>query len=160
MSNNKPDLDELKLAPEIIDLSKKIEKEISFNEAGVASLGKDFYESTLPEGLTTDMVSKIQKHHQNLASATGLALTNTAVPYMKKHKDINTVELVMPVLKDKLEGSFDRSKTYPARGEGAEPLTKYGVLNMNFTVNGAVNQRGTLKKIRGYANEFAASQLS
>lgn len=152
-------LAELKIPQDMLDLSKRLEKSFKIGEGGQINIDKTLFAETLPEGLTMDDVNRVQKHTENLVGATVLALGHTATPYLKKHKDAKNVELTFPMGKSSFSAVYDRMKEYPGRGEGAEKIIKYGTVTADFTTHGAVGNRGTLKKLRGYLNDFAAEQL-
>ncbi len=159
MSNPTPSLDELKLAPEVLELSKRMEKEFKI-EGGVINVDKSFYESTLPADLTIAQVNAVQKHRQVVAEAASLALSHLGTAHVKKNKDAHQVELVLPMAKDRFECLYDRVKERPVPGSTTgEKSIKYGVLTPSFVANGAVGSRGGLKKIRAYSSDFAAAAL-
>lgn len=162
MANDKtnPALDELKLSPEILTLASKFEKIFKVGDGGQIAVDKTVYAETLPDGLTMEQVDAVQKHNSNVASAATLALIHNGTRYLAKHKDAKSVEVTMPIGKDRFESVLDRVKEYPGRGEGAEKVVKYGVVTPGWTTNGAVGSRGSMKKLRGYANEFARDLLA
>lgn len=155
----KPSVDDLKLNQSVLDMRKALAKEFKVGEGGVIPCSKEVVESVLSEE-SLKSVADAQKVMADLAAATALAMTDVSIPYLKKNKDAARVELTMPVLKDKLESTFDRVKVSRNPMAGGAEVTKYGVLNMSYTVNGAVNQRGAIKKIRTYASELADFELN
>lgn len=161
MSNEKPNLDDLKLGDDLLALRDKIKTEYKgkIGEGGVITPEKDLAERVLPEGSIAKL-NEASKIVQLFTSAHGLAMVELGNEHMRKHKDATSIEARVQVGKDVLEQSYEKSKTYAARGEGAEPITKWGVLNTSFVTTGATNSRGTLKKIRAYANQLAAHELS
>lgn len=155
----KPSLDDLKLSENVLNLRKALVKELKVGDGGVISVSKDTVEAVVgAESLKS--VADAQKVIADLAAATALAVTDLSVPYLKKNKDVSRVELMMPVAKDKIEATFDRTKTSRNPLNGGEPVTRFGVLNMSYTANGAVNQRGVVKKIRSYASQLADYELN
>lgn len=161
MSNEKTtSLDELKLPKEVLDLAKRLEKTFKIGDGNIINVEKDVFADTLPDGLTIEQVEQVQKHRDHLVSAASLALGHIATGHFKKHKDVKTVELSMPFAKDKFAATYDRSREYPGRGEGAEKIVKFGVLTADFTANGAVGSRGSLNKVRKYLNGYTDSVLN
>lgn len=159
MSNQKPNLDELNLSQEILDLHAAQMKALKIGEGAQIAGTKETVPSLLsPEDYKT--VVAAQKITKDFLAATALTMSELSVAHMKKNKDVNTTELVLPYGDDKIEATFDRSKTYPGQGKDAEPVVKHGVLSMSYTASGAVNQRGAIKKIRGFANALASAELS
>lgn len=152
-------LESLKLSPEMQKLTQRLEKEFKVGEGHQINIDKSLYKDLLPEGLTVDDVDRVQRHHANLAAAATIALGHVAVPYLKKHKDVNTVELTMPLQKDVFEAAFERRKEYPGRGDGAEKIVKWGVVTAGLTVHGAVGSRGVMKKARAYLNDFTKDAI-
>ena len=170
MANDKtpnPAFDELNLSPEIIALAAKFEKQFKVGDGGQIQTDKELYASTLPEGLTMEQVTAVQKHDHNVASAATLALIHVGTKYLAKHKDAKTVEVSIAAGKDRFEAVYDRSKEYPGGKDAKllptgerEKVTKYGVVTPSWTVNGAVGNRGVMKKIRAYGNEHARAALA
>lgn len=158
-SSEKPSIEDMKLPAAITDLSRKLEKEFTVGDGSLVNPDKDAITRVLPEE-SVKVLSEAQKIYSDLTSATALAFHNVSHAYMKKNKSVERVELHMPVLRDKIEGTYDRSKISRSPVPGSEPTTKYGILNMSLTVNGTVNQRGHLKKIRAYASDLAAHELA
>lgn len=157
--SDKKETPELKISEALQTLSKKIEKQLKIGEGGVAVLEKDFYESTLPEGLSMADVKRVQEHNKDVFEATAHALANLGLPYLKKHKDIEAVTTGYAIGKDAVDLRFLRSKTTPGFG-GGEPKTTYGVLDGKISVNGSAPSKGFFKKLRTYHAELAAAQLA
>lgn len=153
-------LESLKLSPEMLKLTERLEKVFKIGEGNQINVDKAVYKDLLPEGLTEEDVDRVQRHHANLATAVHIALGHVAAPYMKKHKDVNSIELNMPLRKDALEAVIERRKEYPGRGEGAEKIVKWGVITAGITTHGAVSSRGTVKKARAYINQFTQDTLA
>lgn len=150
----KPSIDELKLASNVLEVKKALVKGMKVDDGGMITVSKETVEAAVgADALKT--VADAQRVIADLAAGTALAVTEVSIPYMKKNKDVNRVELLMPVAKDKIEATFDRSKVTRNPMAGGEEVTKFGVLNMSYTANGAVNQRGAVKKIRSYASALA-----
>lgn len=159
MSNSIPSIADQNLPTEVTALAAKLAKEFKIDEAGNINLGKDVFATTLPEGLTIETVRKVQDHRQQVASAAAIALMEVGAADLKKHKERDTVSLQFPFEKDRLEMTFDRTREYPGRGEGAEKIVKHGVLTPSFIANGAVGSRGSLKKIKDFSNAYTAAVL-
>lgn len=147
---------EIKLPEAIVQLAKKIEKDLSVGEGGVIALEKDFFESTLPEDLTMALVKKVQDHSAEVYSAAALALGRKAAPYLKKNKGVQGVTLSYAEGRNTADLRYDGEKTFPAMG-GGEPRVSYGVTSGKYTVNGAQTSRGSLKKVRAHLMQEAAA---
>lgn len=159
MSNAKPDLNDLKLSPEILAFAEKLTPKIEINEANVANLG-NVVEELLPAGYSLDEYNRYAKLRDNLAAGAVLALSNAGLPHLKKNADVDQVELILPIGKDRFEATLQRERTRPIPGKPDETQTTYGVITPYFTANGAVGSRGPIKKIRAYVSSLAATELS
>ena len=146
--------EELKVSAEILELAKSLKKEYKIGEGGIVEVGKDFYESHLPEGLTLKDVERVQKHNSNLVAASGLALGEVGIPHFKKDKKADQISIEFAAGKDKIGAVFQRQRTM-TNPQGGEPITKYGVLTSTYKARAASNV-GALKRVRQHLNDQAA----
>lgn len=147
---------ELKVPQSVLDLAKKIRKDIKIGEGGVVEFEKNFFESTLPEDLPMSVVKRVQEHTADVISAVGLAAGQEGNAYFKKNKEAQTITGGFGIGRDDFEFQYARSKTYPGVKD-RPPTTTNGVLIPKYTAAGAVASRGHLKKIKAFLSEQAAN---
>lgn len=93
------------------DLMSKLKANL---ETGTIDVPEDYYESTLPEGLTVDQLKKLQKHHQSLLAGTVYAAGGLARDTFKENEDLGELSLSWK------EGHMVQDVFYtrePAKGE-------------------------------------------
>jgi hypothetical protein len=154
--------DAIVFKPETRELADKIKSHIHIDpKTGIADPEKlkTAYVDTLPEGITADVALAIDNHNTRFAAAGFLALGETGVPFLKKHKSINEVQATFPTVgKSKFEGVFERSSQ--VRAPGQEPTTKFGTGSLKLDFYGGSQSRGEFKKVRDHLTDLAASALS
>lgn len=139
-------------------LAKTLKGKISIGENGVASIDKDTYVTLLPETVSEPAVRALQGFHSELAAAATLATGELAIPYLKKNKDVGSVNLSIPMIgKDTLDVSIKREKvvTNPASGE---KTTTYGAATTGFSVY-STRPRGEMAKVKSHLAELAMKSL-
>lgn len=149
------------IKPVVLDLADKIKKAATFDpKTGTATVEKDLYETLLPETVTKAQAIALQDHNTALFAAGQLALGELAEPAMKKHKDLSTASLVVPMLgKDTMDFQYDREKEIrnPGAKEGQPATsTKYGVSSGSITTYGT-KSRGQLDKVKKHLSASALS---
>jgi hypothetical protein len=143
---------------DILELSKTLKGKIKIGENGVATVEEGTYVSLLPEGVTEDNARKLQSFHSELAAAATLATGELAVPYMKKHKDVVSVDLTIPMIgKDSLDVNIKREKTV-TNPQSKEQSTVYGAATAGFTVY-STRPRGEMAKVKSHLAELAMKAL-
>lgn len=157
MSNNSNDKPSSKLNDSITTMAAEIKKEFKIGEGGVVEVPKDFYEKTLPAGMTMADVRKVQDHDANLIAATGLALGEVGIDHFKRHKKADQLSVDFVAGKNKVGLVFQRSKKVQD-GKGGT-LEKHGALSARYVVSGAGN-RGNFKKVRDHLAGMAADVLA
>lgn len=159
MSNKETAAPELKVSETVLELADKIGKQLKIDDQGTAVLDKEFIEGLYPEGLK-DAEKRVQDFRADIVSAAAKALGEAGNKYFKKHQDATDVRTGFALGKDSVELTYQRQKTYPSLKEGADPITKYGVISSKYTANGAVNSRGSFKKVAAYLQAVAADTLA
>lgn len=143
---------------DVTDLAKVLKGKIKIGDNGHATIEDGTYVSLLPEGIDEAAVKKLQGFHSTLAAATTLATGELAVPYLKKNKDVNVVELSLPMVgKDTLDVTIKREKA------GINPSTKeatltYGAASTGFSVY-STRSRGEMAKVKSHLAELALKSL-
>jgi len=151
----------IKIKPVVRELATAIKESLETDsKAGVISEKEEgsVYISTLPEGITEDIVSTISSHNTNFVAASSLAVGELALDGLAKNSSIDrfTGHIDM-VGKDKITVNVDRSKTYPAIGSN-EPIVKKGVVSTNYEIRAGKNA-GQLKGARQHIAELANEAL-
>lgn len=143
------------------DLAAKIKKEIKIDaKTGQATVPDELYVTLLPEGVTKEVVQALDDHNTLFGAAAYLALGEASLPQMKKHKDLNEVNIAIPTVgKSAFKGVFERSSQVRAPG-ATESTTKYGTGAMKLDFYGGAQHRGEFKKVRDHLTDQAASLLA
>lgn len=143
---------------DILELSKTLKGKIKIGENGVATVEEGTYIALLPEGVTEDNARKLQSFHSELAAAATLATGELAVPYMKKHKDVASVDLTIPMIgKDSLDVNIKREKVV-TNPQTKSQSTIYGAATTGFTVY-STRPRGEMAKVKSHLAELAMKAL-
>jgi hypothetical protein len=146
---------------EVIDLSEKIGKGLTI-DGNVVSAADGLYESLLPEGISMDMLERIQAHDTEVLAATALAVGKMGNQVFKKDETINKITCVVPTVgKDTFGFAYDRSRQVrdaAPRTEGAGMKTKYGVMTVSVDKYGAGN-RGDMGAVKSFLSNEAAELL-
>jgi hypothetical protein len=162
MSEVKEAVKEIKLKPATEELAARIKKELTFDhKSGVATITKDFYASTLPEGITVNLIEQLQDHNTVIAAAAGLAFGQASETFLKKNKDFPRTEFELPtVRKDGFEFTYDRTRQVPTRNADGTTGTRaaHGMLRVGYRTYGAESV-GELKKVKSLLSESAARVL-
>lgn len=139
-----------KLNDRVIAIASTLAEGVTIDKkTGETKPEEGLFAKTLPEGLTLEQYELAQQHNVDMVAAGGKVLGDIALPVMKAHKDVTTVNLSIPsVGKDSFDFSIDREKQYRDVKSG-ETITKYGVLNAEHNVQATKNkgQYGLVKRL-------------
>lgn len=144
----------------IRDLSNVLKKEIKHANTGAAeALPKDTYEKVLPEELAPhfDLFKKFQTFNSDLTAALALANGELGATFLKKHKDVQSVNVEMKAGKDTIGNVYSREKTVTVPGNPPQQRTTYGHSRSFYEAHAAGPNRGALKKVREYLTASAAA---
>jgi hypothetical protein len=83
-------------------------------KTGTIDVSDDYYEATLPEGLTLEQVKKLQKHNQEVLSGTVLAAGELARDHFRENGESKELSLSYKVGYMEQDLFFNRS---PEKGE-------------------------------------------
>lgn len=146
--------------PEVASLVTALTDKFSFDKtAGSVVVEKDAYTTTLPEGLTPEIVKHVSDHNTNFVAAGAKVFGDIALGAMAKDKKIDRLSLDIPLTgRDKVSFSFDRSVTSPNPAIPGESLTRYGVLRAKVDMV-ADNNAGQYKVARTQLKELAEAAL-
>lgn len=143
----------------VFELSKTLAKEITITD-GKASITKEAYVNTLPEGITKEQVVAIQGHNEVFYPAITNAFGEKAIAAMKKDKALDSVTLETPLTgRDHFDVTMNRTKTFPNPATPGESVIKYGVVNAKLVTQAARANRGDMNHITDALAEKALAAL-
>ena len=123
---------------ELSDLQDKILQRLSMNkETGIAEVPKETYEQLLPEGLTKEIVNKVNNYKFNMAAASYYALGETANPVFENNPDLEKVTLKIPMFgeSDNISIELDRVKHVVSKNNDGEvvitPTYGHSIVDIN-----------------------------
>lgn len=155
MSKTTENHDELNLSKEIIDLSGKLQKELTVDKEGNITPDKDLYSKLLPEGLTMDTVTAVQKHHGNLVAAAAHAVGTIGTKFLEKHSKVTDVHMEkLHMGRDQLRVNLARQANVP--GLGGKATTHHGYLSAKYTSASAGTSGAAFKRIRTHFSSEGA----
>lgn len=142
------------------ELAKTFKKEIDKvkidPKSGLAKLPADLYATTLPEGLTAELVEQVHAHNTVVAGALLLATSELAVPFAKKHKDLPHVQVILPETGKNTFGVDWQREKQVINPRTKESSTKYGSTAVKLDFYG-IGTHGDIAKIKAQATAAAAS---
>lgn len=150
----------LELKPEVQAMSDKLTEGFVIDVNAKTVTTKDgLYESTLPEGLTIDIVKNVQDHNSTFVAAGAHAFGKLAVDAMKANKGLDklTVDITM-CGKDSVSYTVDREQERINHLGGGETIHKFGVITTTLDVRAGKNG-GQLKVARSLIGEMAMASL-
>ena len=152
-------VDYSELSDDLVNLKNTIGKELTIDESGVIAQANETFLSNLPEGVTKEMVKKVDAARERFYTASGAAAGELAVPAFKEHKDLKQVTFVTTA-------GHGHKVTHNITREvqGTNSLTgkdyhNYGVLSTKVTISGAKATTGSLGKVRAAVGAAAAAAL-
>lgn len=152
---------------DVIELSKAIKPHLKITEEpndpsrGLAVIEGDVYVANLPEGVTVDLIKKVQAYDSLFIAGTTHAFGEAGIKHLEKHKGQDRVTLSVPTVgKDTMDFDLRRSSTYPSpQGKPGETITKFASVTAVHTVHGTRNI-GDLKKVKTHLAELGAKHLA
>lgn len=135
-------------------LANVFAKSMTIEKDGTVKIEGDLIGDNLPAELDIATIKRVQKHRSEVLAAAALALGEKGLPYLKKNKDADGVELTFKIGADKVGLNLERSREFND-GKGGKIL-KQGYIAMSYTASGAGNS-GELKKARQRVGDEAAA---
>lgn len=143
----------LEMSKRLADAGLKVLKD------GSVDVPDGLFEKALEgSGLGIADVKKVHDVIGTFVSGAGHCIGTQGVAVMSKHKDVEAVTAEIAIVKDKLGVQLNRSQVTPD-GKGGQ-TTIHGNLSMKYSVAGAGNTRGELKKVRQSIREQASKLLA
>ena len=147
------------IKPEVLAIADAMKKAAEIDDNGKITIGKDFYESALPDGLTMPLVKRLQDHESQLLSAATIVNAELAIPFFKKHKDIDVSPLKLQMGKNRIETVTKRTSDVRNVQTG-EVTTVYGTTTAKYRAAGGNGSSGALRASRDYAQALGAKILA
>lgn len=159
-TTTKPDVKVPTLKQEVLDLSTKIEAAMAIDvTTGIVTTESNIYETSLPEGISLDLVNRIETHNNNFIAGAAHAVGRIGVNAMKDNTSLNSAEtLIRMGGKNELGLTVERERTYRNPKDQENPVVKNGVVSITYDVV-ADNDAGQVKAARQIINGLAASAL-
>lgn len=92
-TKDKPNADDAILTPSQRAISDTLLKKLVVGEDGSIPTEKKLYEDILPEGLTPDLLKRVQAFYSDATTATTHAVSTLGQDFLKKNKKIEEVHL-------------------------------------------------------------------
>lgn len=128
-------------------------------EGSKVSFDSGLYEQTLPEGITADMVKRVQKHNSDFVVATRAVGGESAIAVMAKDKTVLKVTSNIKCFNDTVSHVHNRSKVVRNPTNGAEK-TVYGSGTSKVTVGGTKNSAAQMKGVVTALGNLGAQLLN
>lgn len=119
----------------------------------------DLYEKTLPEGVTPDLVKKVQKHNSDFAVATRAVAGESSIGVMAEHKDLKQVTTKIKAFNDTFVHAHNRSKVVRNPSSGEE-RTVYGNGVSKVIVGGTKNSASQMRSVVTSLGNLASQMLN
>ena len=144
---------------DVLALSNSIQKELSV-DSGVMTGGEKSYESNLPEGLTIDLVTKVDDYNTTFVAGATHAVGTVAIQAMKADSSLNEIDHKIPMSgKNHVTIGVERKRSQVNSFSPDKEVTiRHGVTTVGLhTVAG--NNAGELKKVRNALAELGREAL-
>lgn len=152
---------ELNLSEMTTDIAERLRAKVKDKENGFdpskskTSIGSDVYYETLPEGITKDVLKKVNDHKTAYAAAGVLVAGEQANAHGKDHKDFEEHTFRFGLHgRDHLDVVWKRETT-TINPQTKEPMVKHGVVTAKIREHASNNGAGEIKQIRSYLSEQA-----
>ncbi len=150
-------MSELKAATK--ELAEKLHNELKFDKETKTIPDNSFYEKHLPEGLTMEVVEKVDGYNTTFIAASAHAVGKVAIEHMAKEKSLDQVSAEFQMgKKNTISHVVHRERSFTNPADPSKPITKMGDVSSVYTVHAGRNQ-GELKKVRNELHELAMSKL-
>lgn len=142
---------------EVLDLAAKLKAGITIGKDGQATVEEGLYEKHLPEGVSMESLTTIQKHNSLFIAASAEAVGSQAIAAMKKNAELAQISVGIPIVgKDSLDITFQRERHIPSASGDEGTIVKYGSLQAKYNMYGT-GSRGQLLKVKQDLSERATS---
>lgn len=154
--------DERNLTEEQKAISAALVKAFEIDGDGHIATDKKLYETLLPDGLTTDMVKKVQGFQNDMVIGATDALASVGFAHLKKNKKVESVELDnLYIGKDVFTGAFHRThETTTGFGADAKPVTKFGWSTGKYVSKAGATNTAGYQRVRTHWANLAAAAFS
>lgn len=115
----------------------------------------DIFEKTLPEGVTLDLVKKVDEHKQAFAAGYAYAAGELGVQMFKDAPDLEVITSEVKLGHDTFGIVQKRQTEHNAAPGSTEKVQTFGTMTTNLVTGG----HGELKKVRKTIQEMAKAAL-
>lgn len=147
-----------KVSQRVQELADTLKAGIVFDDAGTAKLADELFASSLPEGLTVDLVKKSQHAVLDFADAATSALGDRGLEFLKSNTEVKSVSLSAKAGIDVVNIEIERARGYRNPKDGSQG-TKHGAVTASLK-HGVGSGRGAFKEIAAGINEKYTSVFS
>lgn len=144
------------ISEKTIKMAEMLKGKISIdNDNGVAKTADDTFESTLPEGMTLEMVDSVFDHIKTVSEGFVKATGEAAEEYLKKHKEVEQVSNTLKVGKGMaVDVAYDRKINRRKSVTDPTMIDVYGATSVKMTVKSRTSAE--MKRVRDALSESAA----
>lgn len=146
MSKNQATLDAINSMADLLkpQLSATLNAE---KDSAVISLADNAYVGTLPEGITAELLKKIDEHNAIFLPAATKAFGELSIEQMKENKALASTHAGFAMTDDKtFQLSMMREKQF-RNPQGDTPIIKHGYITAAVESTEASTKRGALKSV-------------
>jgi len=134
-------------------LADSMKAAMTMGENGVAVTAPDWYEKSLPEGLTMDQRKQFQNHDSAVMAAQAVALAEVGMPVMKENNSLSQISASMAVGGDTISTDIVREYQHGK-------TTVHGHVISAYTHNAAGANRGELAAAVKYVRSMGDDLLT
>ncbi len=142
-------------------LSTNISKDLKYDkDSHTIKAEENIYAKNLPEGLSMEVVDKVNNYDVQFVAASGLAVGEIAIQHMAKEKTVEQISAEFSMARhNSVNHVVTRERTFTNITDPSNPIPKYGDLATKVTIQAGRNQ-GELKKVRNTLHEMGIEQLN
>lgn len=142
-----------------LDMATAIQKELKYDKESHTITGEDTYVKHIPEGLSEEVIEKVDNYNTTFIAATAHAVGNLAIEHMAKSKTLDSVSAQFDMGKhNHVTHEITREKTFPNPADNGSPIVKHGSVSSVYKVYAGRNA-GELKKVRAEIEALAEEKL-
>lgn len=151
----------IEIKTEVKELAEKIKSAIKIDPktGAMEAVSKEFYASTLPDGITVDTIKQIHDHDTKFVAAQTLAHGEIANAAAKKNKSLEESKLKVPTVGRSNISTIWKRETQNNNPATGEKIVKYGVVTAKLDFHGTHNA-GQYGAVKAFVSEDAAKKLA
>lgn len=150
--------DALNLSEEVQRLSKGLQGAFDVGDDGVITCPKETFKELLPPDISPEMLKRVQQFEGDFYAASVDAVSATALPFLKKHKDVGVVRADKIHLgKNTIRMQTERQAEVTSPRTG--PVTKYLWTSGKLTTAAGSNSAAVVGRVRTHYAELGAAEF-